>query len=442
MAENDSLDVLSDLSFLLAQDDSLNDELTILCEILEDSEDSDNASNKDVALPTEAATTSLKAQKKPNKHEKIGTGRTKYEVRQREEMFLLRQQVDQLKRQLYARLATAKRPMEMSMWERAAKIERLEKNRSLHENEQLKEAVNQQATFIEQMEKFCRKKPRLATAAIHSEAWQDYRLAAQESLRVAAIHAIADRQYRRMQNAFIQAGIFGRTSNFHRGRVIPKEEGKSCIFELINLVALHAPFRVVSDSMWKVFNGERSPRWPEGAVENVDVIDENTVYSRLVHSTPDGTTSHANNIRKRYVEPNRELFVSRTVLEDALVPHMSKGAIENKWSWLEVVPLQSNPNSHCFMTFMTQVIVDVAPGAVVTTAEELATLEAMMQHASLLKSTQMADAGWFNMEVTHIDNMDIPYPKLRSLVERGSLFMKTLEATVNETIRSHRQMRA
>ncbi|KAH9067287.1 hypothetical protein Ae201684P_021448 [Aphanomyces euteiches] len=194
MAENDSLDVLSDLSFLLAQDDSLNDELTILCEILEDSDDSDNASNKDVALPTEAATTSLKAQEKPNKHEKIGTGRTKYE-----------------------------------------------------------------------------------------------------------------------------------------------------------------------------------------------------------------------------------------------------GAIENKWSWLEVVPLQSNPNSHCFMT---QVIVDVAPGAVVTTAEELATLEAMMQHASLLKSTQMTDAGWFNMEVTHIDNMDIPYPKLRSLVERGSLFMKTLEATVNETIRSHRQMRA
>ncbi|CAK4081820.1 unnamed protein product [Aphanomyces euteiches] len=163
MAENDSLDVLSDLSFLLAQDDSLNDELTILCEILEDSDDSDNASNKDVALPTEAATTSLKAQEKPNKHEKIGTGRTKYEVRQREEMFLLRQQVDQLKRQLYARLATAKRPMEMSMWERAAKIERLEKNRSLHENEQLKEAVNQQATFIEQMEKFCCKKPRLAT---------------------------------------------------------------------------------------------------------------------------------------------------------------------------------------------------------------------------------------------------------------------------------------
>ncbi|KAG9407518.1 hypothetical protein AC1031_002232 [Aphanomyces cochlioides] len=335
MAENESLDVLNDLSFLLAQDDSLNDELTILCEILEDSEDSDNASNKDVALPTEAATTSpsLKAPEKPNKQEKIGAGRTKYEARQREEMLLLRQQVDQLKRQLYARLATAKRPMEMSIWERAAKIERLEKNRSLHENEQLKEAVNQQATFIEQMEKFCRKEPRLPTAAIHSEAWQDYRLAAQESLRVAAIHAIADRQYRRMQNAFIQAGIFGRTSNFHRARVIPKEEGKSCIFELVNLMTLHAPFRVVSDSMWKVFNGERAPRWPEGVVENVDVIDGNTVYSRLAHSTPDGTTSHANNIRKRYIETNRELVVSRTVLEDALVPHMSKGAIENKWSW-------------------------------------------------------------------------------------------------------------
>ncbi|CAK5043574.1 unnamed protein product, partial [Aphanomyces euteiches] len=117
-------------------------------------------------------------------------------------MIVLRREVDILKKHLATSQSKGKRPLDMTKWEKAAKSECMEKNRSIQENEQLKEAVHQQATLIQQMEKLCNKKIRLSAA--DAEGWQNYRLAAHESLRVAAIHAIADRQYRRMQNAFIQ----------------------------------------------------------------------------------------------------------------------------------------------------------------------------------------------------------------------------------------------
>ncbi|CAK4099331.1 unnamed protein product [Aphanomyces euteiches] len=49
----------------------------------------------------------------------------------------------------------------MPFWKRMAHDEKLEKDTALHENEALRGAVDQQATFIDQMKKVLLKKPRL-----------------------------------------------------------------------------------------------------------------------------------------------------------------------------------------------------------------------------------------------------------------------------------------
>ncbi|KAG9407488.1 hypothetical protein AC1031_002205 [Aphanomyces cochlioides] len=49
----------------------------------------------------------------------------------------------------------------MSLWERTAKEELAAKEKSLDENEYLREAIYQNATFIEQMQRVFHKKPRL-----------------------------------------------------------------------------------------------------------------------------------------------------------------------------------------------------------------------------------------------------------------------------------------
>ncbi|KAF0684270.1 Aste57867_23734 [Aphanomyces stellatus] len=455
--------VLEDLHFLLAKDETLHEELTNVCDILEEqntAEESDDStatttfstrSGSSPPAPTSSATTASRRASPPSI---VGGGALKppaargkgkqnarphFEVRQKQEMLLLRQQVDELKRHLNESQAKAKRVVDMSLWEKAAKLECMEKQKALMENEQLKEAVNQQATFIEHMEKLCRKKPRLTMSDPHSEAWQCYRLAAHESLRMAAIHAIADRQLRRMQNAFIQAGIYGRKEDIYRANVVP-QAGNSYMFEMVNHMTLPAPYRLVSEAAWKVFEGENAPTYPDGTVETVERIDNNTVYSQLSHQFHDGTTCHANIIRKRYVEVDREVVVSRTVLEDALVPHMTKGAVEDKWSWLEVVPAPNQEATHCCLSFVIQIVIDPTAATAVATTEEMVLLEAMMGRVSLLYDVDSArEEGALCLAQAVVESNDIPYPNMRGFVERGKLFIRALERSVNDAIRDHRQ---
>ncbi|KAH9123217.1 hypothetical protein LEN26_008125 [Aphanomyces euteiches] len=66
-------------------------------------------------------------------------------------------------------------------------------------------------------------------------------------------------------------------------------------------------------------------------------VDPFTVYARLETPPlpPSGASGHSNMIRKYYVEPERHVIVSRTVVEDAAVPHMTFGAVEDRCVWYE-----------------------------------------------------------------------------------------------------------
>ncbi|CAK4502253.1 unnamed protein product [Aphanomyces euteiches] len=426
-----------ELRLLLATDDVLHDELTAVCDILEgDSPDeaSDTASLSEltfVSHPDSPMTSSTSSTTSTTRRPRKPRTRPHFDVRQKQEMILLRREVDILKKHLAASQSKGKRPLDMTKWEKAAKSECVEKNRSIQENEQLKEAVHQQATLIQQMEKLCNKKMRLT--AEDAEAWQNYRLAAHESLRVAAIHAIADRQYRRMQNAFIKAGVFGSTEDIFRARIA--EQSPNCfVFELVNHVTLPAPFRLVSAAAWTVFGGSSSYVPTQGTIEYMDFVDQHTVYCRVMHRQPDGSTLHANNIRKRYVEIDREVIVSRSVLEDALVPHMSKGAVENKCTWFEVEPSPTHPTTHCGLTFMLQVAIDPIEATHMTQMDELTMLESLTQHASLVQAHHKPVAGMFQIVTKPFESHTIPHPLHRILIERGKMFLKALELVINQAI--------
>ncbi|CAK4219123.1 unnamed protein product [Aphanomyces euteiches] len=149
-----------ELCLLLATDEGLHDEMNTVCDILEgDSPDeaSDTASPSKAQHGFHSTTPPATPTLRPTKPRK----RPHFDVRQRQEMILLRREVDILRKHLSASQTKVKRPLEMTKWEKAAKSECMEKNRSIQENEQLKEAVHQQATLIQQMEKLCNKKMRL-----------------------------------------------------------------------------------------------------------------------------------------------------------------------------------------------------------------------------------------------------------------------------------------
>ncbi|KAG9407486.1 hypothetical protein AC1031_002203 [Aphanomyces cochlioides] len=149
---------LQDLQFLIATDDQLQEELVHECEILEGvsatspPDDSTPSPTSESFVNTVARDTTDDSEDAQEEKSSSETAkRQRYYKRQRDEIHHLRQQVDQLtallqRKQRYGRT-------DESLWERTAIEELAEKTKSMEENAFLREAVGQQATFIEQMQR-------------------------------------------------------------------------------------------------------------------------------------------------------------------------------------------------------------------------------------------------------------------------------------------------
>ncbi|KAF0694505.1 Aste57867_14621 [Aphanomyces stellatus] len=435
-------DVMEDLQFLIATDDHLQDELTHVCELLGPSPDEQSA----------ASSTSS-----PGKNRRVPPPR---DYHHRAELQHLRREVELLKAELVVAKAKAAQ-FDMSAWEKAARRERVEKSRSLQENEELRAAVDERESFIQHMKRTISRKPRwsvrrrpssidcilttilmlqsLPDASI--DAWQSYKLAAQHSLRVAAIHAIADRQYRRQPNAFIQAGIFDLDDDLFRATQMTPPGSHQVILQVINHVNFAAPVRTVSSACWRTFSGGHGLPLPEDSDETIETIDDHTVYERFWH-TQGGVTGHSNNIRKYYPEADRDVIVWRTVLEDALVPHMSKGAVDDTWGWLVVAPLPGD-STKCRMTCLIHIPLDLvlAPRSHAASKgppnrHDIQTIDAITSTIHVLSRPKPVDDTTAAMAsaVASASPSAAMFPAMRTFLERGKLFELAMKASLNEAV--------
>ncbi|KAF0688799.1 Aste57867_19620 [Aphanomyces stellatus] len=372
---------LHDLQFLIATDEQVEDDFSLLCDLLDQASGSDtepSVASSDVtkdmaglALHQAPALSVPPAVTPPPQHVNLPTqetrpkrgGRNKYEQRQREELKALKAQVEALKAHLASTKASADESSlgsrnrgTPSPWEVAARDELLERNRAIAENKHLKDALADQATFVEQMQRLFNKKPRLAAASPDpaSDEWQGYKLAAQLSLRVAAIHAIADRQYRRLQHAFIQAKLF-HSIDAHRVSATPRIQADgTTLLEFKGQYTMDLAFPLVGRACWRAIRNYKPV--VADAVYGTDEIDDHTVYQTFTTHVR-GKHMHSNMIRKYYPEATRDVVVWRTVLEDALVPHMTRGAVNNKWGWLVAAPLPED-RSKSSLTYLFHAVVD------------------------------------------------------------------------------------
>ncbi|KAH9067099.1 hypothetical protein Ae201684P_021266 [Aphanomyces euteiches] len=123
---------------------------------------------------------------------------------------------------------------------------------------------------------------------VDSEEWRAFKLVAQKSLRIAAIHAIADHQFNQLQTAMIKAGIYGCHDDIIRYELVQMPDGR-IMPERIYQATLNAPFRTIGAAVWKVFNGEHPMRIPEGAEEQstyTQCIKLSTTQARVYLSIP------------------------------------------------------------------------------------------------------------------------------------------------------------
>ncbi|KAH9067375.1 hypothetical protein Ae201684P_021534 [Aphanomyces euteiches] len=235
----------------------------------------------------------------------------------------------------------------MSTWEKAAHAQLYHKQKAIQENELLRETTRDNSLFIAKMKTFLHKKPR-SNAELSSEDWQEYKLAASASLRVAGIHAIADRQYTRLDTVLINAGVFGVKDSIACVRPKTNSDGKGLYVEQIYCVNLDAPRENIINAIWSFCKDcQLQCPLPSDAQQVIEIVDQNTLYEMYKERSPAGVFCHSNMIRKLYVEEHRHIILSRTVLHDALSPHMVHGDVEDESSWCEFPYLHFSSNIGC-----------------------------------------------------------------------------------------------
>ncbi|KAH9188697.1 hypothetical protein AeNC1_009326 [Aphanomyces euteiches] len=135
-------DIEADLQFLIAHDD--NDVEDACSAILSTAGDLSSGAS----TVTETEPDEVLAKPRPKRK-----ARSTFELRQKEELKRLRDEVNALKGHLDSHKAAVHQPAVASFWKRTAHNERIDKVKSLKENESLREAIAEQATFIEHMQR-------------------------------------------------------------------------------------------------------------------------------------------------------------------------------------------------------------------------------------------------------------------------------------------------
>ncbi|EQC27233.1 hypothetical protein SDRG_14950 [Saprolegnia diclina VS20] len=330
------------LEFLIATDAELHTELSAMCDLLDTLHGSDSSSSSatatspivEAALDDFAAPAPTKRKAETN----LVRAKNKFQFKQRQEILQLRTDVTALQarlRELKAKGDAALPPT--TMWSTIAKQELLTKTEALQENAHLRSEVDRQVTFVDAMLTLLRKRPMLQTDVhnSHMADWKQYKLAAAQHLRLAAIHAIADREYSRQQTAYLNAGLYPVSGvQDYRAEAVTEPNG-SVTAKFIVRDTYDAPMDLVAEAFWDVFTGDKVVPVAVGATYTIERIDNDTVYQKY-HAAVGGIPIHLNVIAKMIREPSRRLIVWRSVLEDALQPHLSVGVTGVQWGWTTV----------------------------------------------------------------------------------------------------------
>ncbi|KAF0684279.1 Aste57867_23743 [Aphanomyces stellatus] len=428
------LSVATDLPFLIASDSQLQEDLAYVCRLLDepsscgpDTDESDASSSDAAPRPS--------SKRKGEPAAPLATMKNKFEYRQKQEMYLLKTQVEDLRAKLAAAQHRSAATFDRSVWELTAREELAEKNKSLAENQRLRGAVVEQETFIEHMHMVLTKKPRLhMLTEDDQEEWRSYKLAAQQSLRAAAIHAIADRQLRRLQTTLIHVGVFNNDVQVFRAKTIPMEKG-AFRMELVEKVVLPAPFHVVGQAIWDVQVGAKAAPMPASAVETYEHIDADTVYYHT-HDTVRHVCARSNAIRKRYVEPRRVVVVWKSVAEDARMPTVAHGVQDDEAGWIEVV---AKDETTSVLTMVVHVDVDpaVAAPSVPPKWKHTLTIDAMTTFMDKFSFVQPPPAPGMMVTAAPSINDTMSSSPLGHYFLKGKRFEKALKDAVNDAIRAH-----
>ncbi|CAK4085262.1 unnamed protein product [Aphanomyces euteiches] len=349
--------------------------------------------------PVETPTT-LEAGQRKTKRTRIYTN--KAEVSQLEaEIQSLQELLAQTKRAALSRDDT-------SMWEQVAGQQRVEKNKALEENEQLRLAVKERQEYIDRLEKLLFKTPRWNALPDLDVSQVSLVLPVEPHLRAAAMHRIADQQYKRLQTVLVQAGALDLCYDMCKG------ESMTLGNQQLGFLACHlssSPAHSGASLKYLVS--------AENAQDSWEHVDDKTVYNRY-WTYRDSTTCHSNTVHKLYEEVNRSVIVFASV-SDAIVVRQPTDVTDEMNGWWQFQPHPDDPEKS-FLTIVTH-----------------SNISCLLEHKEVdaaPNDVKMALKEIFSARKKRVEDMPPP-SYLKYFIERKQRFRKSMEKALQTAMHEY-----
>ncbi|RQM30339.1 hypothetical protein B5M09_012689 [Aphanomyces astaci] len=165
-------------------------------------------------------------------------------------------------------------------------------------------------------------------------------------------------------------------------------------------------------------------------MKEFEVLGARTVYSRITDARNPTKRWHQNLIRKHYPSADneqRDVFIARAVLEDALTPYTPHSSVENKWVWMQVAADPHVPNS-CQFTLLVQLQLEGDDAAAVEDGSEVTfkmNQLGVVDRPGFLPSTP---------SMLHLDPSRLPPSHLRLFVEGGNRMHVAVTTAINAVV--------
>ncbi|ETV71682.1 hypothetical protein, variant 1 [Aphanomyces astaci] len=262
--------------------------------------------------------------------------------RQREELEYLRSKVNELEQHL--RIVGQVKAMEIvneTPWQQMANQMRIAKQTALNENDKLKHELEEQIEFGKALQTLMKKRPKLTVLpTLENEQWRVLKLVKDPVLRRHAIHEIYEQQYRLTDGVLVEGGLLDQVDDMEA--YVPRLA--KCNADLVLQVAFcktkRYDFNVVSEMAWALFQGGCGAKKKQLTYEMIEKIDYNSAYVGIELHWND-LANQANCLYKRFTEPDRDVIVCRSVLEDELHPFREGALVLNKSAWLVIERLDN-----------------------------------------------------------------------------------------------------
>ncbi|KDO29159.1 hypothetical protein SPRG_05403 [Saprolegnia parasitica CBS 223.65] len=221
-----------------------------------------------------------------------------------------------------ARLRARRSCKASSKWHNLSIAQNALKRKALRENDELRAALTEQSAFRDYLERAFRRLPWSLHKQLQDTKWRDLTLDANADERIAAIHAIADRQYALLASEMIAAGL---------GRVVSEGIRSRTIQGAVATIAAAAHQTILDRRRLTATHGKRTTFH----------VDDDTTYIRdeLVH--PNGVIKVVSGmITKRYIHPTSGAvaIIWRSVLHDEAGPIEPGVFTNNEHGWVEYSP--------------------------------------------------------------------------------------------------------